>query len=63
MEKDDRELELKAVWDLINHLEDRMETLDDLADIQPLTFEQKEEYKELDKTISDLLDRIDDGDD
>jgi hypothetical protein len=57
------EIEILAIWGLINHLEEEVELLEEMDEKQPLTKGQKEKYNELNKSIAELMDKIDDGDD
>jgi hypothetical protein len=60
MEKDDKGLELRAIWELIDHLELRLEEIEEMMEDGPLSDDLLNEYKDKDKTINELLDKIDD---
>ena len=58
MEKN-KKLELKAMWDIIDHLELRLEEIEDMGSDGPLSEELTREYIEKNKTVNELLDKID----
>ncbi len=64
MEKNDelnKALEQQAIWEVIDYLEGRLEELEELMEDGPLSKELMDEYRDKDKTINELLDKIDDG--
>ncbi|MHA2101726.1 MAG: hypothetical protein ACW99A_24020 [Candidatus Kariarchaeaceae archaeon] len=64
MERDDelnKALEQQAIWEVIDYLEGRLEELEELMEDGPLSKELMDEYRDKDKTINELLDKIDDG--
>jgi hypothetical protein len=56
-------LEQQAIWEVIDHLEARLEELEDLMEEGPLSPELLDEYWDKDRIVNELLDKIDDGDD
>lgn len=52
-------LEQQAIWEVIDYLEGRLEELEELMEDGPLTKELMNEYRDKDKTINELLDKID----
>ena len=57
----DKALEQQAIWEVIDYLEERLEELEDMMEDGPLSKDLMEEYRDKDKTINELLDKIDDG--
>jgi hypothetical protein len=55
-------LEQQAIWDVVDYLECRIEELEDMMEDGPISDELMREYSDKNKTINELLDKIDDFD-
>ena len=55
-------LEQHAIWEVIDYLEGRLEELEDMMEDGLLSDELMREYSSKNKTINELLDKIDDFD-
>lgn len=56
-------LEQQAIWDVIDYLEERLEELEEMMEDGPLSDELMQEYRDKDKTVNELLDKVDEFDD
>lgn len=52
-------LEQQAIWDVIDYLEERLGELEDMMENGSLSDELMREYHDKDKTINELLNKID----
>jgi hypothetical protein len=55
-------LEQQAIWDVVDYLECRIEELEDMMEDGPISDELMREYSDKNKTINELLNKIDDFD-